>query len=111
MAEDKKEARHKRMYKDSPKLERDKESGKMGVSKKRAEADDESGGPAKMPEHEGDMMDMHQRHAKERMELSQKHDREYMDAMHQRMQQQAAAAPEGAAGGGDDAAQDQTQTG
>lgn len=79
-------ARHERMYKNSPKLERDGESGKMKVGKKETPAEKKSGEVASgndgMQMHEKAMTDLHQKHAKERLELYHKHEKEHLDLTH-----------------------------
>lgn len=97
MAEEKrKKPKHEKMYKDSPKLERDKESGKMGVTKKEKESAKTDSGTDGMPEHETHAMEMHHRHAKERMDLHHKHEKEQMDMAHQQMTEGAPAEEAGA---------------
>ncbi len=78
------EPRHKKMYKDSPKLER-KEDGKMGVSKAEKKSAETSSGTEGAPEHDQAVMKLHQKHAKERMEMHHKHEKEHMALMHKGM--------------------------
>lgn len=68
----------KAMYKDSPKLERDTESGKMGVSKAPTAAE------KKADEVDGhtDGMQEHGSHPHDRRELAHKHIKEHMDMHH-----------------------------
>lgn len=85
-------ARSAELYKDSPSLKRDKDSGKMGVSKP-SQADAENmglaGGP--MPGTPGEMpvalhgavVDMHDRHEVERKDMHKRHEDEVKD-MHKR---------------------------
>lgn len=75
--EKKKEAipRHKKMYKNSPKLARG-EDGKMGVTKGEKKAADVNSGTDGVPEHESHALEMGHKHEKEHLELNQKHEKE-----------------------------------
>lgn len=82
-----------KLYKDSPKLERDDESGKVGI-KKPTKADGENIGTEgdAIPGSEGDMpIDVHQaernevgkKHVQELKDMHKRHDAEF-EAMHKR---------------------------
>lgn len=79
MAEEKKLPRHKRLYKDSPKLERG-EDGHMGVSNDhRGEHETEGEKIADDVQSGDDGMKVTERHATERTQLKHKHMKEHMD--------------------------------
>ncbi len=87
MAEEKKTPRHKKMYKDSPHLERDSESGKMAIKKKapsasQKESDKVQSGTDGMTVHEKTLQELNQKHQKERLEIFHKHEKEYLDVSH-----------------------------
>lgn len=87
MPEDKKTPRHKKMYKDSPHLERDGESGKMAVKKsgpseKQKESDAVQSGTDDIGVHEKALQELNQKHSKERLEVFHKHEKEYLDVTH-----------------------------
>lgn len=77
-----KESFSKKMYKDSPRAERDEESGKMKV-KKSAEKDTSrtAEGVEGMPEND-EVMKLHLKHSKERMDMFHRHEKEHLSAMH-----------------------------
>lgn len=77
---EKKEARHKKMYADSPHLKRDEESGKMGVEKSKKEPSKEEKESADVNAGTGGMP-IHERHAAERREMHHRHVGEH-HAMH-----------------------------
>lgn len=94
--------RHTKMYKDSPEMKRDEESGKMAVKKKSpTEAEkassEVSSGTAGMQQHEGHMQELEHKHSKERMELFHKHEKEHLALMHKGMK----AGPSESKGDGD----------
>ena len=75
MSEEKKESQAKKMYGNSPKLERDEKSGDMAVKRKekpeeKAEGEDQGSASGGVP--------VTARHSMERMELHSKHEREHM---------------------------------
>lgn len=79
MAEEK-VPRHKKMYKDSPKIERTAD-GKMGISRPQKDAAQDASGTKGMPETDKPdtaIMEMSQRHAKERLDLHHKHEKEHL---------------------------------
>lgn len=76
MAEEK-TPRHKKMYANSPKLERDKESGKMGITRPEKKGKDEAS--SDVPAGEKLTLEMTQKQALERLELHHKHEREYAE--------------------------------
>jgi hypothetical protein len=96
MAEEKKEPRHKKMYKDSPALKRG-DDGKMAISKGKKDAKD-GGGKEGVPEQEKNTLDMTQRHAMERLELHHKHEKE-----HAELAQKYMGSPASADAGGEEA--------
>lgn len=76
---------HRKLYKDSPEMERDNESGNMAVKKPSEKAEKESerttDGTASMPiheEHAGERMEMRHRHIKEHVDMHTKHAMEHM---------------------------------
>lgn len=71
-------ARHERMYKDSPRLDRD-EDGKMGI--KKGPSEDEKKSSRTSDGTQG--MEIHERHASERREMKHRHIGEHL-AMHHR---------------------------
>ena len=69
-----------KMYKDSPKLERD-EDGNLGVTQRQEESDETQAGTEGMAvgvRQAHDRRDMHHRHEMEHMALHHKHEREHM---------------------------------
>ena len=76
MAEEKKMARHERMYKKKPHLERD-EDGHMSVKEKEADKEQSGTDGVKMTEHHGEGLPMHARHAHERREMYNRHEIEH----------------------------------
>lgn len=93
-----KEPRHKKMYKDSPKLERDKESGKMGVTRGSKNADAAESADEGMPEGEKAALDLAQKHEKERLDLHQKHEKDHLNLRAKHMKAGAMTKPEDKAG-------------
>lgn len=90
-------AKSDRLYKDSPALKRDKESGEVGIHKPSA-ADSENmgtsgsplpGGGEEMPvqveqmhgRHEKEMKDMHKRHEDEHKDMNKRHLKEHKKMM------------------------------
>lgn len=90
----KKESFSKTMYKNSPKAERDEESGKMKVKKS---AENETSRTAEgvegMPEHD-EVMKLHMKHAKERMEMHHKHEKEHLAVHHKLKKHEAEGSAE-----------------
>lgn len=80
--DEKKKSRGHKFYSNSPRLERDSESGKMGVTRKQSEAAHVDAGTDGMAEHESHMKDLLHKHAMERLELHHKHEKEHMDMQH-----------------------------
>lgn len=82
---DKKETRSAKMYKNSPKMERNAE-GKMAVSKK---GPDVAGGNSSdgVPKDKIAVMDLAHRHAEERLKLNQKHELEHHSLMSEHMKE------------------------
>lgn len=74
-----------KMYGNSPHLERDEESGKMGIKKSATKASEEHGteGMHAHERHEHERRVMHHRHLKEHMDLHHKHEMEH--SMHEAM--------------------------
>lgn len=72
-----KEPRSEKMYKESPSLKRG-EDGKVGVSKPEKKAAGAAGGGDGAEKH---ILEMEQKHAKERMDLYHKHESEHLSLM------------------------------
>lgn len=66
-------SKHSKMYSDSPKMERDDETGKVVVKREKGEAK----GGKKEDMKEGAMGDAHARHAMDRLALHHKHENEH----------------------------------
>lgn len=84
--EDKKESRSKKMYKDSPTMERN-EHGKMARSKKPEHKKEEHKGGNK---HEEEMKAMMHKHAEDRLKMHHAHEAEHLKMMHKTMQEMPA---------------------
>lgn len=82
---------HKKMYKDSPKLERDGESGKMKITKAEKKSAEVSAGTEGVvkDEHEDAVMKLHQKHSKERMDMHHKHEKEHLSLSHKGLGKEA----------------------
>lgn len=83
-------SRATKFYDKSPRLERNEESGKMGVKRRETGAEKESSEVSEGVEG----MEMHHKHAKERLELHHKHEKEHME-MHQKHMMEKGEAKEG----------------
>lgn len=101
--EDKKESRSKKMYRDSPKMERN-EHGKMARSKKPDHKKEEHKGS----KHEVEAQKMLHRHAEERLKLHQAHEAEHLKMAHKTMQE---APAQGNANSGDEGVAEQAAEG
>lgn len=75
--------RSEKMYKDSPKLKRDDEDGKVKVGKSDKESEEANAGTDGIQEHEG--IPSHVRHAIERREVHHRHENEHMLHDHGKM--------------------------
>lgn len=84
--EEKKKSRGHKFYANSPRMERDTETGKMGVTHKQKEAAQVDSGTEQMAEHESHMKDLLHKHAMERLELHHKHEKEHMELQHKMRQ-------------------------
>ena len=69
-------SRADKMYKDTPEMKRDEESGKMGVTKAEKKSAQVSDGTDGMQQHEE--MPPHVRHAHERRDMHHRHETEHM---------------------------------
>jgi hypothetical protein len=78
----KRESRSDRMYKNSPKLEKDKETGKVGMTRGSKESAEVSSGTNHIAEHESHMQELEHKHSKERMDMFHKHEKEHMELKH-----------------------------
>ncbi len=73
------EPTHKKRYANSPKIEKDAESGKPTVTRGEKAAAKDAAGLEGVPEHEKFTMEVAQRQAMERLDLHHKHEREHTE--------------------------------
>lgn len=94
---EKKESRHSKMYKDSPRIESD-DSGKKVIKKGSNEAEKKSAevnaGTEGVVKDDDAVMKLHQKHAKERMDMHHKHEKEHLSLMHKGMKHGAEGSAE-----------------
>lgn len=76
--EKKQAPRHEKMYSNSPRLERNEESGHMGISKGEKKSAEVNSGTDAIAEHDGKLMEMMGKHSMERLEMHHNHEREIM---------------------------------
>lgn len=91
-------ARHKKMYAGSPRIESD-ESGKKVIRKGPTDAEKASAeansGTDSIAGTETQLVELTQKHAKERLELYQRHERDYLDTTHKISKEITPAATDG----------------
>ncbi len=74
-------ARHTKMYANSPKLERDNDSGKVKVSKAEKKSAEVASGTDGIEQHDSHIAVLAQKHEKELFDLYQKHKSDYQEVM------------------------------